>query len=103
MRIRNITIQPVLNGFLVSVGCQTVIFGDVGLLCSELARYLSDPKATEERYQRESINANKVSPAWLPETSPPDDPTPIQAEQLYRARDIVRSMGQKTTNQNINP
>lgn len=47
---RSVTIERQLNGYLVRVGCQTLVFEDVVKLIHELARYLADPAAVEREY-----------------------------------------------------
>ena len=47
---REITIKPVLNGYVVTVGCSEVVFTSRKKLVKELARYLKDPQAVEEEY-----------------------------------------------------
>lgn len=51
-----IEIQFVLNGWIVRVGCQTVVFTDKGLFLDELSKYLDDPESVEKRYLTESVN-----------------------------------------------
>lgn len=47
-----VNIRPVLNGYVIDVGCQSVVFrhGDEELMATELAAYIRDPKGTQERY-----------------------------------------------------
>lgn len=48
--IRDIKIRAVLNGFVVEVGCQTVVFNDPDSLAVAVRKYLSDPEGTEKNY-----------------------------------------------------
>jgi len=57
MKPRDITITTVLNGWLVRIGCQTVVFSDLDSLLGEVGLYLTYPDATQERYKREAVNA----------------------------------------------
>jgi hypothetical protein len=50
MKGRKITIEPVLNGYMVQVGCQTLAFHDRGKLVCELDRYLESPAKVEVEY-----------------------------------------------------
>jgi len=54
--MKEIFIQPVLNGFIVKIGCSTVVFTSIDRLCSELKRYQTDPSAIEAEYQNQAIN-----------------------------------------------
>lgn len=51
--IRNLTISAVLNGFIVQVGCQNIVYTSVGELTADLSDYLRDPEATEKRILKE--------------------------------------------------
>lgn len=50
--IRDITIRTVLNGYVVQVGCQTVVYNSVDTLLVELRNYLIDPEDAEKRYSQ---------------------------------------------------
>jgi hypothetical protein len=60
--MRDIIIRPALNGFIVNVDCQKVVFGSVECLVSELARYLTQPEQTEQRYLQEAVNKLPTGP-----------------------------------------
>jgi len=72
-RIKRITIKPVLNGFLVTVGCQEVVFTDIRTVAYELVRYHKDPSGVEQEYIRNAVNptdiANAVTPAETPKAA----------------------------------
>jgi len=55
--IREIRIQAVLNGFVVRVGCQTIVCESKGKLLRELGRYLENPEGVEAEYLKHTINA----------------------------------------------
>lgn len=48
---RRIQIDACLNGYIVVVGCQILIFRTASELASELLRYLENPPAIEIEYQ----------------------------------------------------
>lgn len=54
--IRSITIEPVLNGFALQVGCQKVVFNSVKEMASEIQRYYTNPEDTEKRYIARAVN-----------------------------------------------
>jgi hypothetical protein len=58
--IRDINIIPVLNGFIVKCGCQTLVFNSIERVTVVLGEYLKDPQAVEERYVNNSINSKHV-------------------------------------------
>ena len=45
-----------MNGYIVEVGCATVVFETQKKLQKELAAYLDDPEKTEERYEKNAVN-----------------------------------------------
>jgi len=56
MKMKRVTIKPVLNGFIAEVGCQTLIFRDIQTVAEELIRYWKNPKAVEEEYLKNAVN-----------------------------------------------
>lgn len=60
---RSMIITPVLNGFIVKVGCQEVVFTNLGHMVDEIHLYYKDPKSTEESYLRNAINHPSTNPA----------------------------------------
>ena len=66
--MKQVVIEPVLNGFIVSVGCQRLVFGDIRVLCDELIKYQKNPIAMEEKYQKEALNKDcSTVPEYAPE------------------------------------
>lgn len=60
--IRQIKINFVLNGFIVTAGCQVVVFQTREHLIQELKRYLEDPIHVEKEFLSKSINRDLVKP-----------------------------------------
>lgn len=50
--MRTITIKPALNGYLVTVGCQTLVFNSIETVANELIRYASKPEEVEQEYMK---------------------------------------------------
>jgi len=66
---RKITIHPVLNGFVVGVGCQTVCFNTMEELCSQLMAYSkSVPDGYEKGFISGAVNKDL---AEGPQAAPP--------------------------------
>jgi hypothetical protein len=65
--IRDIHIRAVLNGFVVRVGCQEVVFDNIDKLLIELGKYLLDPEVVALDYIHCSLNARHVSDLDGPE------------------------------------
>lgn len=53
----DVTIKVALNGYLVRVGCQRLVFSVKEELLTELDNYLSAPHETEQRLRERSINS----------------------------------------------
>lgn len=56
MRPRTIIIEPVLNGFIIQVGCQRVVSPNAESLGQEITKYYKDPAGTEEHYNKHRVN-----------------------------------------------
>ncbi len=59
---RNIRINPVLNGFVVEVGCQTVVINNTAQLAAEIKRYYDNPDQVEKEYRDRAINKTLEEP-----------------------------------------
>lgn len=49
-RIRNISIEPTMNGYIVKIVCQSLSFESRTNLLSELGKYLDNPQQMEKEY-----------------------------------------------------
>lgn len=54
--MKPVTIKPVLNGFVVEVGCQTVVFQSVDKLIDSLRKYQADPDTVEQMFMKNAVN-----------------------------------------------
>ena len=54
--MRKVVIEPVSNGFIVTVGCQKLVFNSIDILCGELKRYQANPEQVEKEYQATALN-----------------------------------------------
>lgn len=79
---RDINIHPVLNGFIVTVGCQSVVFDNVDKLIEELREYCLKPEVTEKRYTGFAINRDLMNTP--PPTRSIDPPDCICKENVAR-------------------
>lgn len=60
---RQITIHPALNGYVVTVGCQNLVFEKTETLLSELKDYLADPGKVEQYYRDTALHKDKLAEA----------------------------------------
>ena len=73
--MRTIEIIPALNGWIVQVGCEKILFIDSLLMIKEIKRYIDDPKAVKEEYLKSRVNKNRetgVIDAMAGRGSPPN-------------------------------
>ena len=87
--IRPITITAVMNGFVVTVGCQTVVFNDVQTLCGQLANYLTHPEQTEQQFSmhpnaKHTMNNGPATPVYIGSAGASHNV--VESEPEYRAR-----------------
>ncbi len=55
--IREIKINAVLNGWIVNVGCQTLVYRDDEELAKDLLSYLRNHEETERQFTNNSVNS----------------------------------------------
>lgn len=71
--IREITITPVLNGFVCKVGCQKVVFESVSEMARNLEAYYKNPEAVEKEFLAKAVNKMNDGPC---EAADPRDISP---------------------------
>ena len=77
-----INIRPALNGFIVDIGCQTIVYTDREKLVTDLLAYLKDPEKTEKRFmQEEAYNKDQIKVL----NCTPDQAAPISWSSTLRA------------------
>lgn len=75
---RTLKIQPVLNGWVVHVGCQSVLFTELERMASEIRRYYLNPSEVEADYLVHAVN--KVMETSLAVAAESPVPPPPQRE-----------------------
>jgi len=58
--MRDITIKPALNGYVVRLGCQRIVFPTRDLLLRALNDYLENPEKIEDSYKYGSLNSKQL-------------------------------------------
>ncbi len=56
MRPKEIKIYPVLNGYIVQVGCQSVVFETLAKMTAEITRYYTSPDLIVTDYVKNAVN-----------------------------------------------
>lgn len=54
--MKEVRVRPILNGFVVAVGCAEIYFLSIEELCVEIARYAKDPDRIEKDYLLNAVN-----------------------------------------------
>lgn len=87
---KDITIRPVLNGHLVTVGCQVLAFNSTTEMVTELVRYLADPRMVEKEYQEKYglVPAVPEPPCGKQSESPSPSPMAAARERVRAIREI---------------
>lgn len=74
--MRNINIRKVMNGYVVEVGCQTLVFETKEKLVTELATYLANPDEVERNYISTYGMLNQLAGAY-PAPTPASSAPPV--------------------------
>ena len=77
MMPRTIIIEPVLNGFVVQVGCQRVVMKTPEELADGVCKYYKNPAETEKRYLEIKVNDTTDNPAVT--SRPPEHYNPVSS------------------------
>ncbi len=74
--MRDVKISRVMNGFVVKVGCQILVFQSQSELMRELDKYLANPDETEKRFVGEfGLQGSEVAVAnQAYDAAPPNYP-----------------------------
>ena len=63
MKYRSFSVEPVLNGFVIKIGCQTVVASSAKELVKLVEKYMEAPESTEETMLKNSFS---ISPEPVP-------------------------------------
>lgn len=58
--MRDVTIKVALNGYVVRVDCQRIVFSDCDQMIQAIKDYLKNPEEVEAEYIRTSMNAKQL-------------------------------------------
>jgi hypothetical protein len=61
-KYRSATITVVANGFIVNIGCQTLVAQSPEILRNLVCDYLKDPQGAEKRLLLNSLNGENLAP-----------------------------------------
>jgi hypothetical protein len=78
--MREVNVRPVLNGFVVQVGCQTLVFNRIEDVAENLVAYQKDPEGTEKKFAETAVNKTLGG-----------GPVPEPVERLNRRTGLVQS------------
>lgn len=57
--MRDIIIKPALNGFVVRVGCQRLVFKDLLSMLTQIEQYYKDPVPVETHIREHSLHSKQ--------------------------------------------
>jgi len=63
--MREVTITPCLNGFIVKVGCQTLVFNRIEDVAENLIAYQKKPVETEKAFLSNPVNDMSTTSPWM--------------------------------------
>jgi hypothetical protein len=75
---REINIRPVINGFVVKVGCTEIVFTDANEMEAAFVEYMSDPRKAQEQWLSK---ANSHQIGYANEQIPP---IPIEEQRRQK-------------------
>lgn len=82
--LRPIKIKPCLNGFIVEVGCQTVVFNTPDQLGAEISRFYKDPNKVEQEFIAKRVNDMMANPAPTPDVNPTLTSAQVNQDEFNR-------------------
>ena len=94
--IRAFEVRPVLNGYIVSIGCQKLVYNDREALVGVIDMYLKAPEEVEKTILRTSCNAEFILPEEAPPTGP-DHPrgmigrNPVSPEAIHGQEEAAQA------------
>lgn len=95
--MRDVTISAVMNGFVVKVGCQTLVFQKQREMLETLDRYLTNPENVERQFVEQYGLKNSLAPVAPPtHTERSDTPSRERLRALQgaaREQDFYRTTG----------
>lgn len=90
---REVHIKPVLNGYLVTVGCQTLVYNNNKELARDLGEYLFDPAKTEKAFSERALHRELLNGPCTPSNQRlvAQDPVPAPVPRHDRIADELRA------------
>ena len=83
---QELIIQPVLNGFIVRAGCQTLVYDNPEKIKMDFAEWVNDPEKIERRY-RELMEKKGIYPLAPPPCNAAQEAHPMTSVASLRQRD----------------
>ena len=88
--MRDVTIHKVMNGYVVQVGCQTLVFETREKLIFELSRYLAAPEQVEKQFLEKygvagAVNVEQYAEQYRAPGGCDVTPTPMPGRSLVQA------------------
>lgn len=71
-QVKDITIESVVNGFIIRVGCARLVSMSKESMLHEIGRYIDDPSGVEKQYAANALNQGAYQPDNEPDNEPDD-------------------------------
>ena len=89
--MRSIRVNPVLNGFVVEVGCQTLVFNKIEDVAENLIAYQKAPDGMEKKFAADAVNKTL-------DNGPVPEPVERPNRNIVRAARLQPAYGQEDCN-----
>jgi hypothetical protein len=87
--VRKFTVEPVLNGYIVSIGCKVVVFDSKEKFLIAIRAYIENPDRTEKEFLASALYPDTVS-SLAPTRSPEGYDTQADAHVICDTRASTR-------------
>lgn len=87
-QMKEVRIEPVLNGWIVRIGCASVVALNKEAMLSEIGRYIDDPGGVTKEYAANAVNQGTYQPDEEPRPSGQDRVYPAESTELDAAEDV---------------
>ena len=87
-KMQEVRIEPVLNGWIVRVGCAAVVAIDKDLMLGEISRYIDNPRLVLAENLRAEVNEGTYTPDEMVREAL-GQPPGAQPEERSSARQVI--------------
>jgi len=89
---QELIITPVLNGFIVRAGCQTLVYDSADKIKMDFAEWVNDPQKIEQRYMDQMTKKGGMPPMCIQQPMAPRPPETCAAPVNAQCEDGARML-----------